>query len=283
MEIFRTTKSLQNKILSIKKEGKTIGFVPTMGALHEGHISLIDRSVKENDFTVASLFVNPTQFNNPDDLKKYPRTFDEDKQKLESAKCDILFFPTSEEMYPANEKAEQFDFGLIATVMEGQFRPGHFDGVAQIVSKLFRIVTPTRAYFGQKDFQQLAIVNNLNSNYLQDLNIEIVGCKIIREKDGLAMSSRNLRLNKDQRENASLISKTLFEAQKLQKKMNLKKLKNWVSTKINENKYLKLEYFDIVDNKNLNSIKNWTEEGKKTACIAVYCGEIRLIDNVSFD
>lgn len=282
MEIFKTVKSLQYKILLLKKEGKTIGFVPTMGALHEGHISLINRSVEENDFTVASLFVNPTQFNNPEDLKKYPRTFDEDREKLESAKCDILFFPTTEEMYPDNEKAEQFDFGQIATVMEGQFRSGHFNGVAQIVRRLFLIVTPTRAYFGQKDFQQLAIVNNLNNNYLKDLNIEIVGCKIIREKDGLAMSSRNLRLNKDERENASHISKILFEAQKLKDKMGVKKLKNWVSSKINENKYLKLEYFDIVDNKNLNSIKNWTKQNEKTACIAVYCGKIRLIDNITF-
>jgi len=283
MEIFKTVKSLKEKILFLKNKGKTIGFVPTMGALHEGHISLINRSVEDNNFTVASLFVNPTQFNKPEDLQKYPRTFDEDKEKLQSAKCDILFFPSSEEMYPANEKAEQYDFGQIATVMEGEFRPGHFDGVAQIVSKLFRIVTPTKAYFGQKDFQQLAIVNNLNNNYLTDLGIEIIGCKIIREKGGLAMSSRNLRLNKKERENANIISRTLFKAQNLKNKMNIKDLKNWVSKKINENKYLQLEYFDIIDNKNLNSIKNWTDKNEKTACIAVYCGEIRLIDNVSFN
>ncbi len=281
MEIFKTIKSLQERISFLKKEGKTIGFVPTMGALHEGHISLINRSVEENSFTVSSLFINPTQFNNSEDLEKYPRTFDEDSEKLQSAKCDILFFPSSQEMYPENEKAQQFDFGKIATVMEGRFRPGHFNGVAQIVSKLFRIVKPTRAYFGQKDFQQLAIVKKLNTNYLKELKIEIVACKIIREKDGLAMSSRNLRLNKDERQNASLISKTLFTTKELKNKMDVKNLKKWVLEKINKNKYLELEYFDIVDNQNLDSISNWDEKNNKTACIAAYCGEVRLIDNIA--
>ncbi len=279
METILTIEALQYKISFLKKENKTIGFVPTMGALHKGHISLIDRSVKENDFTVSSLFVNPTQFNNPEDLGKYPRTFEADSNKLETAKCDFLFAPSTQEMYPEKDNRE-FDFGSIATVMEGKHRPGHFNGVAQIVSKLFVIVKPTRAYFGEKDFQQLAIVSKLNNDYLKDLQIEIVACKIIREDDGLAMSSRNMRLNVEQRKNASLISKTLFETKTNKDKLTVENLKKMVGTKINKNQHLELEYFDIVDNKNLTSVKNWEEKNIKVACIAVFCGKVRLIDNV---
>ena len=285
MKIFETINSLQNKISSLKQTGKSIGFVPTMGALHEGHISLVKCSSKENDITVVSIFVNPTQFNNPEDLKKYPRTIEKDIEKLNNTKTNIIFVPSENEMYPEKDN-RKFDFGNIATVMEGKHRPGHFNGVAQIVSKLFEAVKPNIAYFGQKDFQQYAIIKQLAKKYLSNLNIKIVSCPIIRELDGLAMSSRNVRLNTEQRKNATLISQTLFKAKETN---NLKgcgttvsELKKWVVEQINANKYLQVEYFEIVDNTNLNSIKNWNENNTKVACIAVFCGKIRLIDNLIF-
>lgn len=281
MQIITTKIELQQTVSEFKKNGKSIGFVPTMGALHEGHISLINCSTKGNDYTVSSLFVNPTQFNNPEDLKKYPRTFEQDKKMLEAAKCDILFMPEISEMYPEGDKKPFYDFGEIATVMEGRFRPGHFDGVAQIVGKLFELVRPTKAYFGQKDFQQLAIVNMLNDKYLSHLKIEVVPCKIIREKDGLAMSSRNLRLTKDQRKSATIISQTLFEIEKETRRKRIDELIKQAQEKISSDKNLKLEYLEIVDNKSLKSVSDWNESKNLTACIAVYNGTIRLIDNIN--
>ena len=293
MKIFKTINSLQNKILSLKQNGKKIGFIPTMGALHKGHISLIEYSEKENDITVVSIFVNPTQFNNTEDLKKYPRTLKKDIEKLEKTKTSILFVPPEKEMYPEKDN-RKFNFGNIETVMEGKHRPGHFNGVAQIVSKLFEAVKPNIAYFGQKDFQQYAIIKLLTKKYLSNLNIKIVSCPIIREPDGLAMSSRNVRLNSEQRKNATLISQTLFKAKEMNNlkghsaENNLKgcctvlELKKWVVEQINANKYLQVEYFDIVDDTYLKSIKKWDKNNIKVACIAVFCGKIRLIDNIIF-
>lgn len=281
MEIFRTIEQIKNKINSLKKEKLTIGFVPTMGALHEGHLSLIKKSQDQTNITIVSIFVNPSQFNNKKDLQKYPRTIEIDIEKLESANTDILFYPDVKEMYPQEDK-RQFDLGKLATVMEGQYREGHFNGVAQIVSKLFEIIKPNKAFFGLKDFQQYVIIKELVRKYMPNSNIEIIACPIIREKDGLAMSSRNLRLSKEQRQIANIISKTLFDAKELAKEKTVEEIKKFVVENINSNDLLEVEYFEIVDDVFLNRIKNWNENNNKVGCIAVYCGEIRLIDNIYF-
>lgn len=281
MEIFQTIDEIKNKINSLKKEKLTIGFVPTMGALHDGHLSLIKISKSKTDITIVSIFVNPTQFNNNIDLEKYPRTIELDIEKLESVDTDILFYPDEKEIYPQEDK-RQFDFGKLATVMEGQFRTGHFNGVAQIVSKLFEIISPNKAFFGLKDFQQYVIIKELVKKYMPNSEIDIIACPIIREKEGLAMSSRNSRLTIEQRQNANTISKTLFEAKELAKEKTVEEIKKIVVEKINSNNYLEVEYFEIVDDVFLNKIKNWEENNKKVGCIAVYCGEVRLIDNIYF-
>lgn len=282
MEIIKTRKELSNKIYTLKQDNKTIGFVPTMGALHQGHLSLIDYSKKETDITVVSIFVNPTQFNDATDLDKYPRTIEADINKLESVCTDILFMPDENEMYP--EKDERvFNFGNLDKVMEGAHRKGHFNGVAQIVSKLFESVLPDKAFFGLKDFQQYVIIKALMRDYMPETNIEIVGCPIVREEKGLAMSSRNELLTTEQRENANLISKVLFNSKSKTNIFNVEELKKSVIQEINSNDYLDVEYFDIVDDVELKEIKNWQEDNKKVGCIAVYCGKIRLIDNIYYN
>lgn len=268
---------LLKEIETLKKEGRSIGFVPTMGALHEGHLSLIKTANKENDVTIVSIFVNPTQFNNKDDYNKYPRIFDEDIKKLEAVKYDILYTPTEEEMYPEVDNRE-FDFGRLDKVMEGKHRPGHFRGVALIVSKLFEDVKPDRAYFGEKDFQQVAIIRQLIK--ILDFNIDIVSCPIFREKDGLAMSSRNMLLNKEQRGNVSLISQTLFKIREQLKTMSVSETKDCVIRTINANNFLEVEYFDIVETNSLESINILSDKKSCIGCIAVNVGSIRLIDNV---
>jgi pantoate--beta-alanine ligase len=279
MEIVDSRNVLQSLVKEFRSHGTSVGFVPTMGALHEGHLSLIQRSNKENDITIVSIFVNPTQFNDQEDYKRYPRIISDDIKKLESVKCDFLFTPTKDEMYPEEDKRE-FDFGNIDKVMEGAHRPGHFRGVALIVSKLFEIVNPHKAYFGEKDFQQVAIIKHLTKQL--NLDIEIVACLIIREKDGLAMSSRNTLLSEDQRKNVSVISKTLFESVNKIKLLNPTETKEWVIRKIDENPFLKVEYFEIVDSETLESISEWSQSKNITACIAVHVGNIRLIDNIRF-
>jgi pantoate--beta-alanine ligase len=279
MEIVDSRIVLQNIVKELRSQGTSVGFVPTMGALHEGHLSLIQHSNKENDITIASIFVNPTQFNDQEDYKRYPRIISDDIKKLESVKCDFLFMPTKEEMYPEEDKRD-FDFGNIDKVMEGAHRPGHFRGVALIVSKLFEIVNPHKAYFGEKDFQQLAIIKHLTKQL--DFDIEIIACPIVREEDGLAMSSRNTLLSEDQRKNVPLISKTLFDSLNEMKLSNLTETKDWVIRKINENPYLEVEYFEIVDSETLESLSEWTQSKNITACIAVHVGNIRLIDNIRF-
>ncbi len=280
MIITRTKKELYRYLKLIRGADKTIGFVPTMGALHEGHLSLIRGSNNENNFTVVSVFVNPSQFNNPEDLKKYPRNEERDLDILLSASCDIVFIPDIREIYP--EKDERvFDFDGLDKVMEGKYREGHFNGVAQVVSKLFEIVKPDKAYFGRKDFQQVAIIKFLNKNYLSHLNIDIVTCDTIREADGLAMSSRNELLDSVQRKSASLISKTLKKYTKIYQNLSKKELSDKIVREINKDKNLKVEYVDIVDEETLRTVDK-IKPGKTTVCVAVYCGKVRLIDNMPF-
>jgi len=281
MNIFYSTINLKKEIQIHKNNFSNIGFVPTMGALHQGHTSLVKKAKSENNFCVASIFVNPTQFNNPEDLKKYPRTLETDLSMLEAAGCDVVFIPSVDEMYPEKD-TRVFDFNKLDSVMEGQFRPGHFNGVGQIVSKLFDIVQPHKAYFGQKDFQQLAIIKYLAKHFMPELNIEIIACPIIREADGLAMSSRNLLLTPEHRKLAPVISQTLFKAVEIAKQYSVVDLKQWVIDQINQNELLKVEYFEIVDDTQLVPITNWDENNIKVGCIAVFAGHVRLIDNVIF-
>ncbi|WP_282016329.1 pantoate--beta-alanine ligase [Marinifilum flexuosum] len=279
MEIVKLVAETKSKISKFIEEGKSIGFVPTMGALHDGHLSLTAESVKKNDITIVSIFVNPTQFNNPNDLKTYPRCIEQDLEKLSKYNPDLIFIPEVEEMYPEPD-TRVFDFGHLDNVMEGKNRPGHFNGVAQIVSKLFDIVTPHNAYFGQKDFQQVAVIKQMVKDL--KLNVNVVPCPIIREEDGLAMSSRNLLLTEEQRKNASKISETLFKACNLAADLSVNELKAWVVDEINKNPYLSVEYFEIVDDTYLQSINSWEENKVKVGCITVQVGKIRLIDNITF-
>lgn len=279
MEIVKLVAEIKEKISKFKAEGKSVGFVPTMGALHEGHLSLTEASVKKNDITVVSIFVNPTQFNNPNDLKTYPRCEEEDLEKLSKYNPDLIFIPEVEEMYPEPD-TRVFEFGSLDKVMEGKNRPGHFNGVAQVVSKLFDMVSPDNAYFGQKDFQQVAVIKQMVKDL--KLSVNIVPCPIIREKDGLAMSSRNMLLSEEERKNASKISETLFKACNLAADLNVSELKNWVIEEINKNPYLAVEYFEIVDNTNLLPLENWNDAEEKIGCITVQVGKVRLIDNVTF-
>lgn len=280
MELISTVAELRRAIDIQKKQGKKVGFVPTMGALHQGHLSLVQRAGEDNEIVVVSIFVNPTQFNNKEDLERYPRTLETDMQLLKSTPCSIVFAPSVEEVYPEEDK-RVFEFGNIGNVMEGLHRPGHFNGVAQVVSKLFDMVQPHRAYFGLKDFQQLAIINNMVEQL--KLQVEIVPCAIVREEDGLAMSSRNTLLSPEQRENATVISQTLFEAVRRADKYSVEEVKDWVIETINQNPYLCTEYFDIVDDKELTTITSWNQPVNKVGCVAVHCGKVRLIDNITFE
>ena len=273
MKVFETKDSLIKVLNHFRKS--TIGFVPTMGALHNGHLSLMKRC-KENTIRVASIFVNPTQFNDSDDFAHYPRNIEADLEMLASVGCDFVFVPSEEEMYP-EEDTRVFDFGMLDKVMEGALRPGHFNGVAQIVSKLFEIVKPDKAYFGEKDFQQLAIIRRLVA--IMKYPIDIVGCPTIRQADGLAMSSRNALLTPQQRQIAPVIAQTLFECKEKTGTMPLDELKKWVSLKIDASDELKTEYFDIVERNTLKTAEKYKENCLQ-ACIAVRAGNIRLIDNI---
>jgi len=280
MKILVTIAEIKNEIVTLKKAGKAIGFVPTMGALHAGHISLAEQCKKENDICVASIFVNPTQFNDKEDLKNYPRTFEKDSAMLDAAGCDIIFHPDVREMYPQEDK-RIFNFSPLDSVMEGAHRPGHFNGVGQIVSKLFDAVMPHRAYFGEKDFQQLAIIKKM----VKDMGyaINIVPCPIVREPDGLAMSSRNMLLSPEHRKAAPVIFRTLSHSQELIKKMSVSELKKYIVDEINKNPLLCVEYFDIVNDLTLMPVSSWSEDCGKQGCIAVKAGKIRLIDNVKYN
>ncbi len=277
MEIIRTKQALELCLEHCRKTSKTVGFVPTMGALHKGHLELVKRAKNENDCAVVSIFVNPTQFNNKNDLKSYPRNEKKDFELLEALNCDFVFVPEVAEMYPEEEVVE-YDFKGIDKVMEGKYREGHFNGVAQIVSKLFKLIKPDKAYFGKKDFQQLAIINYLNKQYLPDLNIEIVPCEIVRESDGLAMSSRNMLLSEAERASASLIYRTLKKYTENYAKYSVDKLKEKIIKDINEDAHLEVEYVEIADNDSLVAVQEIIP-GKATVCVAVYAGKVRLIDN----
>lgn len=279
MKVVHTIKDLQNELSAYRNVGKSIGLVPTMGALHRGHSSLVERAVAENDIVVVSIFVNPTQFNDKNDLKNYPRTLEADCALLEGVGASIAFAPTVEEMYPEPDTRE-FSFAPLDTVMEGACRPGHFNGVAQIVSKLFYAVEPDRAYFGEKDFQQLAIIREMVRRLNMDL--QIIGCPIVRESDGLALSSRNTLLSPEERERALTISRTLFASLSYAKEHSLAATKSFVEDAINNTEGLKLEYYQIVDGNTLQSIKEWSDSDYAVGCIALFCGNVRLIDNIKY-
>ena len=252
MQVVKHINDLQ-AILNIKREqGLKIGFVPTMGALHEGHLSLVQIAGQQANFIVVSIFVNPTQFNDKGDLERYPRNLQKDVDLLSTSACQLVFAPEPEEIYPEPD-TRQFNFGQLEQVMEGKFRPGHFNGVAQVVSRLFDIVQPDQAFFGQKDFQQLAIINEMVRKL--NLSVEIVSCPIVREADGLAMSSRNMLLSPEQRKNAVHISATLFEAANKTGELSVEEVCQWVISRINENEYLNTEYFEIVNDKTLLPVK----------------------------
>ena len=279
MQLYSTISDLQEALSKDRDAGKTVGFVPTMGALHPGHLELVKRSISENDVSVVSIFVNPTQFNDANDLLKYPRTLEGDCDLLRSTACSYVFAPDAEEIYPEPD-TRSFDFGALVTGMEGRFRPGHFNGVAQVVSRLFDIVKPDKAYFGEKDFQQLAVVRELVRQL--GLNLQIIACPIVREKDGLAMSSRNRRLNENQRKQAVILSKTLFESREMMKNVPVGDLKQWVINQINAVSGLEVEYFEIVDGTTLQPIEKWEDTNYPVGCITVFAGDVRLIDNVTY-
>lgn len=279
MKVIHTISELKGELDNCRSLGKSIGLVPTMGALHKGHASLVERAVAENDVVVVSIFVNPTQFNDKNDLKNYPRTLEADCALLESVGAAIAFAPSVEEMYPEPDTRE-FSFAPLDTVMEGACRPGHFNGVAQIVSKLFYVVEPHKAYFGEKDFQQLAIIREMVRRLALDL--QIVGCPIVREPDGLALSSRNTLLTSEERERAHTISRTLFASLEFAKENTLAATKAFVEKAINDTEGLELEYYQIVDGNTLQEIQEWSDSDYVVGCIALFCGKIRLIDNIKY-
>ena len=281
MEIVKTIKALNEKLFSARNSGKSIGLVPTMGALHAGHASLIRRSVSENDITVVSDFVNPTQFNDQNDLLRYPRTFEADCQLVEAIGADYIFYPSVEEMYPEAD-TRTFSYPPIDSVMEGPRRPGHFNGVCQIVSKLFYAVNPDRAYFGEKDFQQIAVIKAMVADL--KIPVTICPCPIVREADGLALSSRNALLSADERALAVNISKALFASKEFALAHTVDETLAFVVDSINAHEGLEVEYYEIVDGDSLQKVSSWNDSESIVGCITVYCGQlpVRLIDNIRY-
>ena len=279
MQIINTKAELQQAVAALKRQGKTIGLVPTMGALHEGHASLIRRCVSENEVSFVSVFVNPTQFNNKEDLLKYPRDLMRDAELLSTIGADFVFAPTPEEMYTSEEMNTtfEFDFGGLDQVMEGKMRPGHFNGVVQVVSKLFRLVQPDRAYFGEKDFQQLAIIRRMVE--VMQFDLQIVGCPIVREDSGLALSSRNERLSASEKQTAVNISRILFASLEFAGTHSVSETQQWVIDEINAVEGLEVEYYEIVDQTTLLPV---TDFSHAIGCVTVYCGPVRLIDNIKY-
>ncbi|WP_264525675.1 MULTISPECIES: pantoate--beta-alanine ligase [unclassified Flavobacterium] len=282
MHIFYGKVALIAYLKTIKTANSTIGFVPTMGALHQGHLALMQRSLKENDDTVVSIFVNPTQFNNPEDLEKYPRTLEEDVKKMRGLSDKmILYAPTVDDIYEGHTISEDFDFDGLENQMEGKFRPGHFNGVGTIVKRLFEIVTPTNAYFGEKDFQQLQIVKKMvEKNHLP---VNVVGCPIFREDNQLAMSSRNERLSPEERKEASIIYKVLTEAKEIFEKGTPEETIQFVENSFKDNERFELEYFVIADESTLLPIEHKSNDKNYRAFIAVFVNSIRLIDTISLN
>ena len=279
MKIVSSIKDLKNFLALEREKGKKVGLVPTMGALHAGHISLVKGCVAENDICVVSDFVNTTQFNDKHDLETYPRTLDADCALLEPVGCDYVFAPSVAEMYPEPD-TRVFNLGPVAEVMEGPRRPGHFNGVAQVVSKLFYIVEPDNAYFGEKDFQQIAVIREMVRQL--NLPVHIVDCPIQREADGLALSSRNTRLTPEQRQKAPVIARTLKESTTFVPAKSVQEVIDYVVNTINQVPEMEVEYFEIVDGNTMQPIQNWSDTTYPVGCITVYCGEVRLIDNIKY-
>lgn len=283
MNVIRTVAELEDFVARQKDNGLSIGFVPTMGALHAGHLSLVEKAVAENPCVIASVFVNPTQFNNPADLASYPRTEEEDFRLLEQAGVTAVFAPEVDEMYPGGAEAQEpheFKLGTAAEVMEGKFRPGHFQGVAQVVARLFRLVHPDRAYFGEKDFQQIAVIRNMIES--EGIEVEIVACPIKRADDGLALSSRNMLLTPEQRAVAPEIHRALADSLEYSKKHSVRATHDQVVEQINAVPFMEVEYFEIVDGRTLLPIQEWDDAQYVVGCITVYCGKVRLIDNITY-
>lgn len=279
MKQLSTLREMERFITPLTEKGTSIGFVPTMGALHEGHLSLIRRAKAENQLTLCSVFVNPIQFNNPEDLDKYPRTLSTDVKMLEKAGCDVLFSPLAEEMYPqGTTESLELDWGMLDKVMEGKFRPGHFKGVAIVVKKLFSLTHPTRAYFGKKDYQQLAVIRSMVEQLR--LPVAIIPCNTVREPDGLAMSSRNMRLSIAERQVAPVIYEVLCRVREKAGKMPVKELREWAIRKIQEHPSIRVEYFEIGDKETLMPLENWSLKSRAVAFTAVFLGDVRLIDNL---
>lgn len=281
MKVLHTIQNLKAELKAYRNEGKSVGLVPTMGALHAGHASLVERSVRENDVTVVSVFVNPTQFNDKNDLAKYPRTLEKDCELLEEKGATIAFAPSVEEVYPEPD-TRVFSYPPTDEVMEGGFRPGHFNGVCQVVSKLFMMVEPDRAYFGEKDFQQIAVIKRMVED--QKFQLEICPCPIVREESGLALSSRNSLLTAEEKDIAVNISKTLFASLDYAKYHSLQETKQWVIDTLNSIDGLEVQYYEIVDGTSLASLKEWEDSDDVVGCITVFCGQmpVRLIDNIRY-
>ena len=280
MRVFKTVELLRQE-LSLIDSHKTLGFVPTMGALHEGHLSIVKKAKKENDLVVVSIFVNPTQFDKAHDLEAYPITIEKDLKLLRDVHCDFVFIPDVKDIYPEKVKSTNFDFDGLDKVMEGAFRDGHFDGVGTVVKRLFEIVEPTKAYFGEKDFQQLQIIKKMVEK--NKIPVQIIPCEIYREKDGLAMSSRNTRLSKEQRKEAPLIQQTLLKCKNIFPEKDIRYIKKIVEDTFKKNKTLKLEYFEIANIQTLSSTHNKLPNIKYRAFIAVFAGKVRLIDNIALN
>lgn len=282
MLIFNNKVDLNKHLRNKQQKNLSLGFVPTMGALHEGHLSLLKKSIENNDVTVISIFVNPTQFNNSEDLKKYPRTLETDVKKIETVSSDIIVYaPTVDDIYEGNTKSEHYNFDGLENQMEGKFRPGHFDGVGTVVKRLFEIVKPTNAYFGEKDFQQLQIVKKLVEK--ENIPVNIIGCEIFREQNGLAMSSRNERLSNQERKEAVIIYKTISKAKTLFGTKSAKEVSRFVTKMFQNNPLFELEYFEIADEATLLPCARKTKSKKYRAFIAVFVNKIRLIDTISLN
>ncbi len=282
MQTVTTAEELEKALRPYRREGLVTGFVPTMGALHEGHLSLVRCSLERDPVTVVSIFVNPTQFNDPEDLQRYPRMPGHDLALLEGVlrRDDVVFLPDEKTIYPEPDR-RVFDLGRLGEVLEGEFRPGHFNGVAQVVSRLFALVQPGRAYFGEKDFQQLAVIRRMTA--LLHLPVEIIPCPVVREEDGLAMSSRNLRLDEQERKDAPRIYHTLLAAREKKEEMSPRRLEEWAARTIDEAQTLRTEYVRIVHADTFEPVLRWDDPGPKRVLAAVWAGNVRLIDNIPFD
>lgn len=276
MLVLNKIEDVKQMIAEYKQQHKLIGFVPTMGALHQGHISLINQSKQHTDITVCSIFVNPTQFNNPEDLKHYPRTPEQDIKLLEEAGCDILYMPEVKDIYPEND-TRKFDFGYLDTILEGATRPGHFNGVGQVVSILLEGVKPDKAFFGSKDYQQVMVVKSLVKQL--KLPVEIIACPILREPDGLAMSSRNTRLTAEERIIAGMVPDMMQQVNKILREQSIDAAKKFITDLVSKISIMKLDYFEVCDAETLESLSDYNPKNKTVSLIAVFVGNIRLIDN----